>query len=310
MSRKIHPHSIELFDTLHRSPLLLNRDARDSIADFVSGQLTSEGGFCNRSGVCDQYYTMFGLGCAATLNIPLPVAQIKHYLRQCHPENLDLVHLVCWTKSQSLIKLLRWKAYYPLLRTLFRWRWHLKSNIDLNKFHSADGGFANEDSEGKSNPYSIFMGLNLYQDCGGKITDVASVITALERCRTVNGAFHNPAGGEQEMLSSTSAALLSLRQLTGKIDHQALDWLATQQGATGGFHASPETPMPDLLSTAVALFTLQICGHSLDKIADSSRSFILDHWHENGGFTGTLVDECADCEYTFYALMALGALAK
>ena len=40
-----------------------------------------------------------------------------------------------------------------------------------------------------------------------------------------------------------------------------------------------------------------------------AKNFIIDHWHENGGFTGTLVDECTDCEYTFYAVMALGALA-
>ncbi len=112
------------------------------------------------------------------------------------------------------------------------------------------------------------------------------------------------------MLLSTSAALLTMRQLTGKVDSSALDWILQQQGSTGGFHASPDTPMPDLLSTAVALFTLRICGYPLDAMADSARQFILDHWHENGGFTGTLVDDCADCEYTFYALMALGALSK
>ena len=310
MSKKIQPHSIELFDALRRAPNLLNSDACDKIACFISSQLTMEGGFANRAGVGDQYYTMFGLGCAATLKTPLPLPQIAYYLQQCPPATLDLVHLVCWTKSQSIIKLLRWQTYYPLLRILFRWRWHLKSKLELTKFRSADGGFANEGTDGTSTPYAIFMGLNLYQDCGVNIPDQPNLIAALERCRTAEGAFNNPASGSHEMLSSTAAALLTLRQLTGKIDHQALDWLAKQQGATGGWHASPATPMPDLLSTAVALFTLRICDYPLNKIADSARDFILDHWHENGGFTGTMVDDCADCEYTFYALMALGALAE
>ncbi len=309
MSKNNNPHSIELFDTLRRAPILMNSTACNRISNFITDQLTSEGGFANRAGLCDQYYTMFGLSCAATLNTPLPLNKITNYLRQCDPETLDLVHLVCWTKSHSIIKLIRWKRYYLFLRNIFHWQWHFKSNIDFNKFRSTDGGFTAEGAEGKSNPYSIFMGLNLYQDHGVNIPDMARMIAALERCRTANGAFHNPAGGEQEMLSSTSAAILTLRQLTGKIDYQALDWMASQQGATGGFHASPATPMPDLLSTAVALFTLQVCGYSLAKMSDSARGFILDHWHENGGFTGTLVDECADCEYTFYALLALGALS-
>jgi prenyltransferase beta subunit len=310
MSTKNSPHSIELFDTLRRAPVLLNSEARNSIADFISGQLTPEGGFCNRAGVCDQYYTMFGLTCAATLNIPLPLPKISHYLRQCPPETLDQVHLVCWVKSKMIIQLLRWQRCYPLLRLFYRWGWRFGLKTEPGKFRSADGGFSNKTNDRKSNPYAIFMGLNLYQDCGVKMPDIPGAIAALERCRTEEGAFHNPLSGGQEMLLSTSAAMLSLRQLTGKIDSQALAWMVQQQGPTGGFHASPNTQMPDLLSTAVALFTLRVCGYSIDLLAGTAREFILDHWHENGGFTGTLVDECADCEYTFYALMALGALAK
>ena len=84
MFTKIHPHSIELFDTMRRAPLLLNRDAQDRISVFIFGQLAPEGGFCNRAGACDQYYTMFGLGCAAALDIPVPEKQIKHYLLNYH----------------------------------------------------------------------------------------------------------------------------------------------------------------------------------------------------------------------------------
>ena len=81
MSKNNNPHSIELFDTLRRAPTLLNSAARDRIANFIINQLTPEGGFANRAGVCDQYYTMFGLGCAATLNIPdwtKPYTPTKH----------------------------------------------------------------------------------------------------------------------------------------------------------------------------------------------------------------------------------------
>jgi prenyltransferase beta subunit len=305
--RKIQPHSIELFDVLLRANKLLSCDARGRISDFIFGQFTAEGGFCNRAGVCDQYYTMFGLGCAAALQLPLPLERIRYYLRHYELEDLDLVHLVCWAKSLLIIKLLRGPAFYPLLRLNYGLGLRPKLKTAPERFRTDSGGFADD---GQSHPYAIFMGINLYQDSAVKLPDKPGAVAALESCRSSEGAFHNPHGGGQGMLLSTSAALLALRQLTGKVDAQAVEWMSKQQGETGGFHASPNTPMPDLLSTAVALFSLRICEYPLAAMADSAREFILDHWHENGGFTGTLVDDCADCEYTFYALMALGALAE
>ena len=309
MLKKILPHSIELLDVLRRAPLLLSSEAKEKISNFTSEQLTSEGGFCNRAGTCDQYYTMFGLGCAMALNISMPVKKIKQYILSSPAEDLDLVHLVCRVKSLLIIKLMRWRIFYPFLRFLYNTGLHSQTKVNAEKFRSPDGGF-NDDSAGISHPYAIFMGLNLYQDCGAKIPDTANLIKALENCRKGKNTFYNPASKGQGMLLSTSAAMLTLRQLTGKVDISVLDWIAQQQGKTGGFHASPDSPMPDLLSTAVALFTLRVCSYPLDSMADSAMDFILNHWYENGGFTGTLVDDCADCEYTFYALMALGALAK
>lgn len=309
MFKKNQPHSIELFDILRRAPLLLNRNAQDRIADFISGQLTPEGGFSNRAGVCDQYYTMFALACAASLKIKLPLSRIKQYLLNYKSADLDLIHLVCLVKSILMIKLLRWPAFYPLFRFIYSHKLVPETKIYLERFHSPDGGFSDDKKPESSNPYSIFMGLNLYQDCGTKISDVPAILASLKTCRKDKNSFHNPSSKGQGMLLSSSAAVLTMRQLTGRVDNSVLDWIAQQQGSTGGFHASPKTSMPDLLSTAVALFTLRVCGYPLDTMADSARQFILDHWHENGGFTGTLVDDCADCEYTFYALMALGALS-
>ena len=311
MFKKIRPHSIELFDTILLSSELMNSDAKQRIAAFISSQFTHEGGFCNRAGKVDQYYTMFGLGCAAALHISLPSGRIKKYLSSFTVGQLDLVHLVCWAKSILILKLMRWRKCYRLFRLIYCWNLRRSLNTDPGVFRTSDGGFSeNADDNGQSHPYANFMGVNLYQDSAIKMDNVEKLIADLEHCRTADGAFHNPHGGGRGMLLSTSAAMLALRQLTGEVDPKAVEWMSKQQGETGGFHASPDTPMPDLLSTAVALFSLHVCGYPLDEMADSARGFILDHWHENGGFTGTLVDDCADCEYTFYALMALGALAK
>ena len=75
-----------------------------------------------------------------------------------------------------------------------------------------------------------------------------------------------------------------------------------QEMKTGGFYASEAAPIPDLLSTAVALFTLRLIGA---EFKDATQ-FIQAHWLDNGGFAPTLLDDYSDVEYVFYGLLALG----
>lgn len=80
--------------------------------------------------------------------------------------------------------------------------------------------------------------------------------------------------------------------------------LMAMQHETGGFLAYEGAPMPDLLSTAVALFALRL--HGLSPRYDAS-PFIEAHWQDDGSFVATLLDEHGDTEYEFYGLLALGA---
>ena len=61
--------------------------------------------------------------------------------------------------------------------------------------------------------------------------------------------------------------------------------------------------MPDLLSTAVALFTLWLIGEH----PQSGSRFIEAHWLDMGSFAPTLLDDYSDVEYLFYGLLALGS---
>ena len=79
-------------------------------------------------------------------------------------------------------------------------------------------------------------------------------------------------------------------------------WLLQRQDETGGFYASEQAPIPDLLSTAVALFTLHLIGVK----AKNATQFIQAHLLDNGGFAPTLYDDYSDVEYVFYGLLALG----
>jgi hypothetical protein len=75
----------------------------------------------------------------------------------------------------------------------------------------------------------------------------------------------------------------------------------------GGFAALKETREPDLLSTAAALFTLRSMDCDLRLIRPACLEFLNCLYH-GGGFSAVCIDTETDVEYTFYGLLALGAL--
>ena len=77
------------------APKLLGNSA-DLVAAFVRGRLNADGGFGNRAGDSDLYYTVFGLQALLALRAELPVGPVTSYLRRFGGgEGLDLVHLAC-----------------------------------------------------------------------------------------------------------------------------------------------------------------------------------------------------------------------
>ncbi len=95
--------------------------------------------------------------------------------------------------------------------------------------------------------------------------------------------------------------------LTHRRSEDTLRQLLTLQHPSGGFLAHPQAPVPDLLSTAVALFVLSL--HREVPPIDAT-SFIFAHWLSDGGFAPTLLDTRSDVEYVFYGLLAMGALKR
>ena len=105
------------------------------------------------------------------------------------------------------------------------------------------------------------------------------------------------------MTTNAICCILALEyQMGQENDEEYVEWLLQRQDETGGFHATEQAPIPDLLSTAVALFTLRLIGVD----ARNATQFIEAHWLDNGGFAPTLYDDYSDVEYVFYGLLALG----
>jgi prenyltransferase beta subunit len=131
----------------------------------------------------------------------------------------------------------------------------------------------------------------------------------LEKFRSRDSAFANESGHEYGAVPATAAAVALLVEVGAPVPDKIAPWLLARCHARGGFCATPQTPLPDLLSTAVALHALATLGTPLDGIKEPCLTFIDSLWDSAGGFHGHWADDALDVEYTFYALLALGHLA-
>ena len=111
-------------------------------------------------------------------------------------------------------------------------------------------------------------------------------------------------GQEVRTTNAVCCVLAMQHQMGQKHDDACVEWLQKRQDETGGFYASEQAPIPDLLSTAVALFTLRL----LEINVKDATPFIQAHGLDNGGFAPTLYDDYSDVEYVFYGLLALGSI--
>ena len=106
---------------------------------------------------------------------------------------------------------------------------------------------------------------------------------------------------------TTAAAVTLLRQMQSPVPEDAVHWLLARAHPGGGFSATVDAPMPDLLSTATALHALSGQQVSVAHLKDKTLNFLDTLW-TGKAFCGTWADDEPDCEYTYYGLLAMGHL--
>lgn len=104
------------------------------------------------------------------------------------------------------------------------------------------------------------------------------------------------------LTTNAACCILAMQYQTRQLcDSELVEWLKARQEDNGGFCASETAPIPDLLSTGVALFTLDLIGEKAIGASD----FIEAHWLDNGGFAPSIFDDYSDVEYVFYGLLSI-----
>ena len=101
-----------MLQAARRAPRLLG-DSAPLIGQFLRGQFAPTGGFVNRAGVADLYYTLFGVESLVALGEPLPLDTLTPWLQSFTPESLDFIHACCLGRLASSLHLFTSSACSP-----------------------------------------------------------------------------------------------------------------------------------------------------------------------------------------------------
>lgn len=280
------------------APTLLGESA-DLIRAYLREQLQPDGGFPDRGGSSDLYYTVFGLEALAALQAEIPSDRIRRYLSGFDPDNsLDLVHLACLARCWATLP-------PPKLGRAFA----AALAARLENFRSSDGGYHPRADSSHGTAYHGFLVLAAYQDMGIDLPRPDDLRASIEARHAPTGGYANDPDAECGATPATAAAVLALRHLGATPSSEVADWLISRCHPEGGFFAAAAAPVPDLLSTATALHALSALHVPLVPLTERCLDFIDTLWTSRGAFFGTWADEEPDCEYTYYGLLALGHLS-
>jgi len=281
-------------------PSVLGEDASRLVEKYICSQQNDDGGFRDRDGPSDLYYTSFAIDALTALQVGLPEASLSEYLtyETDNLSGLDFVHLCCLARSFSALENYRGDdCIQPVLKR-------------IEEFRTPDGGYNQIASHPTGSTYACFLAWGAYSDHGRSIPNQETIASCLDTLTPAAGSWCNDVDIPVPNVPSTAAAVAVYRNLQHPVTDTTTEWiLSCYHKPSGGFLPFPDAPLPDLLSTAVALHALDALQASLEPIRETCLNFIDTLWSAEGGFHGNWTDDDLDIEYTYYGLLALGHLA-
>ncbi|NOQ24558.1 MAG: hypothetical protein GQ564_04275 [Bacteroidales bacterium] len=312
-----------ILEALEQSRNKLSDEAINHIKKYLLTQLHSDGGFVDRAGNQDPYYSVFGYTLAFVFDLDISIEKQLSFLKKWTVNNeIDFVHAASLLRFYLLVLAIQFKSKDGLLaKKLSRSEFFknqvrnklvkkvIRENEDLLRiielYRSKDNGF-NHDSKNadKASVYATFLAWTLYQDLGITNNEV-SMLESIIDLRKPEGYFVNESGSRAGVTTTTAAGLL---MTLDQKDQNTILWLKNMWIKHGGFTATDGIAIADLLSTSTTLLALKLAGESMSPYSDKCTEFINLHWDNSGGFFGSVADTRPDCEYTYYALLALGLI--
>lgn len=267
-------HSLE--NVLKDGLTLVDSQTLAEMRSFVQKQQTVQGGFADKAGNCDLYYSLFGCFVAEALGIPEVFPPLKLYVRNtCETQTLSGVYL----HSAAIL-------YAKLFGT---------DAFPKQLYHGLKAGLKKHDTSKQG--YTDFLNLLTFYYW----EDYMGLYRIRKRMK-----HSEPAEG---LPCSVAAAHLVLQQSFGRVATSLEEYLRTFYRKDGSFSALHKAPVGDMLSTSVALYSLRFANSDIRLLKPDCLDYI-DSLYTEGGFCATALDPDPDMEYTFYGLLALGSLSN
>jgi len=306
-----------MIEHLRNALNLLDEQGQGEVFRFLVSQQNVDGGFQDRGGRSDLYYSLFGTMMLRAwgkgqrvkgmetgdrrleTGEPLPkrakdsvqsqysvyvtrnqqlARKLKQYISsQSTAKVPGFIEQCCLALLQKELKLSRFSRIRTLMK-LSRSSWKERHSINLS-YRS----------------FVLFLTLDAILPFRGILKRLSGKMLS-----RIEVDQHSPC-------SEVAAKVFLLKRLNQlcESDQELLKSFACE---TGGFRAFQHLNQPDMLSTAVALFALDFAGSDLRLLRPPCLDFIQQNFVD-GAFLSGDGDQTADLEYTFYGLLALGVLA-
>lgn len=283
---------------------LLDEQGRDEVLQFLVSQQNEDGGFIDRGGRSDLYYSLFGglmlrawgegqRGWSPKTEDRRPkyeatfpereavdgaILKLKQFVsQQSNSEVPGFIEKCCFVLLQKELKTGR-NSQIRALISLGKSFWKERYSINLS-YRS----------------FVLFLTLDA-------VLPFRQILKAGAKRMFARTAI------DQHSPCSEVAAKVFLQKMINQDGSEDQELLKSFACETGGFKAFAHLNNADMLSTAVALFALNYAGCDLRLLKPVCLDFIGQNFSD-GAFLSGDGDTTADVEYTFYGLLALGVLA-
>jgi hypothetical protein len=289
---------LEMLQVARLAPKMLG-ESSELVIRFLHSQMHACGGFTDREGKPDLYYTVFGAEGLQAFQQEIEKEKLQSWLLGFRDgEGLDFVHLCCLARCWMNV---------DATHLTKEMREGIARRIET--YRAPDGGYHQSPGKAHGSAYGCLLAGSAYQDLDLLPPNPGDLALCMMGLMTGDGAWSNERHQPVGSTTATAAALAFLRHAQMPPPPGTVDWLLRQCLPAGGFLAFPKAPLPDLLSTAVSLHALAASQRDLSPIKEACLDFIDSLWSAEGGFHGHWADDTLDCEYTYYGLLALGHLS-
>lgn len=290
------PFYRQMVSLLRNALDVLDEQGQTEVFQFMKSQQNADGGFKDRGGRSDLYYSLFGMlileaegrrqkakeSVQSQYSVAQPAFEIKAKLTQFVknqssgevPGFIEQCCLALLQKELRINRISRTKTLLKLTRSFWKERYSI--NLSYRSFVL----FLTLDA--------VLPFRSLLQRFSGKMLSGVEVNE------------HSPC--------SEIAAKVFLLKILGKDGSDEQQLLISLFSESGGFRAFQHLEQADMLSTAVALFALKNADCDVRLLTPCCLEFIQRNFVD-GAFLSGDGDQTTDLEYTFYGLLALGTLA-